>query len=138
MNMRLIRAFLIAPLAPCLIAATILVISNRDILAFPVAILLYAAFAYPFAFLLGVPGYFIMAKTGLLSMWPSIAAGSVLGAVSGILLPLFIGVETERAFSAEWWPLVVIFTAFGTITAWAFWWLALRPRPNILAARPSP
>ena len=128
MNTRLIRAFAIAPLAPCLVAATFLVISNRDILVFPAATLVYALFAYSFALALGVPGYLVMSKAGWLSMPKTMVSGTVLGATSGVLLQIFIGVKVQAAFSVEYLTMITIFAVFGAITAWAFWLLALRPK----------
>ena len=147
MNRRLIVAFLVSPLVPCILAATFAAIRNGDLLAIPIATLLYAIFAYPFALALGVPTYLVMSRLGAMSLLQVIVSGALLGAVSGVLMPGLLGMQLEwaRAFESGLFNTVLLFTMFGSITAFVFWWLALRQRSNMAverdapqAARPSP
>lgn len=130
MDRRPVLGFLIAPLAPCVLAATVLAISHGDFLVLPIAILLYAFFAYSFGLMLGVPAYFLISRLGYLSMLQVTFAGSLLGFISGAILPFVIGTGWPSADSSGMSMLLLIFTGFGTVTAWVFWWLSIRPYSN--------
>jgi len=147
MNRRLIVAFLVSPLAPCALTAIFTAVRNGDPLAIPIATLLYAIFAYPFALVLGVPAYLVMSRFGALSLLRVAVSGALLGAVSGVLMPGLLGLQLEwmRAVESGLFTTVLLFAIYGAITACVFWWMALRPRSNMAverdapkAARPSP
>ena len=130
MNRRLILGFSLAPLAPCLLAATVAAAKHGQIVAIPIGTLLYAIFAYPLAFALGIPAYLLMARLGWVSMPQVASAGFFLGCISGILILLTLG-------GAEWQRIlvlnkaiampIVMYGVYGLLTACVFWWLALRP-----------
>ncbi len=101
MNRRLILGFSVAPLAPCLLAATIESVYQGKIVLIPIATVLYAIFAYPFVFVLGIPAYILMSRFGLVSMPYVTSAGLFLGCVSGILMPLTLGAEWQRVFDGH-------------------------------------
>ena len=140
MNRRLIVAFLVSPLATCALAATFAAVRNGDLLAIPIATLLYAIFAYPFTLVLGVPAYLVMSRLGALSLLRVVVSGVLLGAVSGVLMLGFLDLQLEwaRAIESGLFTTVLLFAMYGAITACVFWWLALRQRPNMAIERDEP
>lgn len=127
MNFRIIRGLLAAPLAPCVLAATVASVTVGDLWVIPFLTLLYAVFAYPFALVLGVPAYLLMSRFGLLSMPYLTSAGFFLGCLSVVIF-LMLGADLERVLDSKIFIAFFLFGVFGSITAWVFWWLALRPR----------
>lgn len=132
MSRRPILGFLIAPLTPCVLAATIASLRLVDLLAIPFGTLLYAVFAYPFALVLGIPAYLLMSRVGSLSVLRVTLTGAILGLISGAVLLLLLRAEWVHALDGGMFVTVSIFAVFGAITAWVFWWLALRPRASTL------
>jgi hypothetical protein len=111
---RVAAAFLVAPLAPALVAGIGSPVS-------PILALVFAPFCYLFA-LLGVPAYFALRRMGWLSLWQVIIAAAVLGFLAGLLLELGGGGVISRALG---------FGAYGAITGLAFWIIAFaRAKPN--------
>ncbi len=130
MSNRPILGFIIAPLAPCLVASIAVCFSRGDLAAIPIAMFLYALFAYPFSLVFGVPIYLLFSRLGYISMWQVVVAGTILGFISGATLPFIMGVEWKGAMDSDLISTALLFAIFGAITAWAFWWVALRPRTN--------
>lgn len=127
MNFRTIRGFLVAPLAPCVLVATVASVSVGDMGVIPFLTLLYAVFAYPFALVLGVPAYLLMSRFGLLSMPYLTSAGFFLGCLSVVIF-LMLGADLERVLDSKIFIAFFLFGMFGSITAWVFWWLTLQPQ----------
>lgn len=126
MNRRVVIGFLVAPLVPCVLAATVASLRHGVVLAIPFATLLYAAFAYPVAFLLGIPAYVLMSRLGSLTVLRVTLAGSVLGSISGAVLLVVLGADGMPAFTSGMYITAMIFAVWGAIAAWVFWWVALR------------
>ncbi|MGO9443516.1 MAG: hypothetical protein ACLPXB_01925 [Thiobacillaceae bacterium] len=126
MNCRIIAAFLLAPLAPCLAQA--LLMKN----AF--AIIIYSVFAYPLGLGLGIPAYLVFRRLGWLSFPKVMFAGLFLGGVGAILIDyVFAGPGASYSIRLLA-PTIVIFAADGAIAASVFWLVGLRGTP--LTERP--
>lgn len=125
MNKRIACAFLLAPLLPCLVHA----VAMRN----PLAFIFYAVFSYPLVAVLGIPSFLLFKRWGWLSWLQVVAAGLLLGLVSGVLLAAVMGWQPE-GFAA--WSVAMglaIFAAHGAITAGAFWFIGLRGRNSFPA-----
>lgn len=132
---RTIAGFVIAPLVPgVLIAGLMLALSEReDALSMLKASVI---FAYPIAFLLGVPSHAVLLRYGWTS-WPAyVAAGALLGALVYVAAPALIeaamllqGVDAggHVMFSAMLFPVAA---ACGAIAAASFWPIARPDRRN--------
>ena len=123
---RPVLGFLIAPLAPCLLVAIAVCLGQGDLLGIPFAMLLYAFFAYLYALVFGVPAYLLMSRFGYVSLPHVITTGAVLGFASGATIPVVMGVAWARAVDSGLLKVALLFTIFGTLTAYTFWWLVLR------------
>ena len=126
---RVILAFAVAPIVPCLGVATFAAM-DKGVEAFPVVFLFYVAFTYPFALVAGVPAYWGLARAGYTSCWRTALAGVLLGALCGLIFPFMLGVSFERLEAAPFAQMVLVGAAFGIVIAWAFWLIAM-PRRKV-------
>jgi hypothetical protein len=107
---RVLAAFLLAPAAPPL--ALSIWERNLDNLTL-------AAFFYPFAWMLGIPGYDHFAKRGWLQIWQVTLAGGVMGAAVALV---FIR-SGDLAFISK-------YAGFGALTGLVFWLIAFARLPS--------
>jgi len=114
---RLTLAFLLAPLTTPLIMS----VAFRSIFA----LLITTAFAYPIAFVAGIPTYLLLKKLGRLEFWSFGLAGGVTGFLVGVLLTFTIADAHTTLTQGS------VIAIFGVITALVFWCIAfLRLRSN--------
>jgi len=113
LSRRPVLGFLVAPLAPCILVAAFVSLDGKNFLANTLS---YTVFAYPPAFVFGIPAYWLMSRRTTLSMVNVTAAGCILGLNSGAIIFALPG--------------GLYGCVFGTITGWVFWWFALRGRSN--------
>jgi hypothetical protein len=124
MNWRLIKAFALAPGAPCVLAGLVAAILNDGLASFPVVFLLYAVVAYPLALITGVPAYLVLSRIGPLRRVPTILVGTALGAACGLVITLAGRQLAPAVFAKQ----VGLCALYGAVTAFVFWHLALRPQ----------
>lgn len=131
MDRRIIRAFPLAPLVPCLVQS----VAMRN----PVGLIIYAIFSYPLVAVLGVPSFLLFRRLGWLSLPQVVLAGLFLGVVSAMLLSFAMGWELEGYAAQSIVMSLAIFAAHGAIAASAFWFIGLRGRgSNIAVKRDAP
>lgn len=131
MDRRIIRAFLLTPLVPCLVQA----VAMKN----PVGLIVYAIFSYPLVAVLGVPSFLLFRRLGWLSLPHVVFAGLFLGVVSAILLSSTLGWELEGYAAQSIAMSLALFAAHGAIAAGAFWYIGLRGRgSNIAVKRDAP
>lgn len=120
--------FLVAPLVPCIAAAYMVSVMNGDLWAFPVGVLIYSVFAYPFAVILGMPAYLFMSRLGYLSIAQTAAVGAALGLISSFIIIFIFGSGNSRLIDASIIYFLFGYATFGAITAYVFWLISLRPK----------
>jgi hypothetical protein len=112
MNRRIIAAFLLAPLAPC-VAQAMFMRSAFDVM-------IYATFAYPLALSLGIPAYLLFPWLGWLSFPTVMFAGLFLGAVAAFLLDYALAGPGASYSISSLAPTIALFAVDGAIAASAF------------------
>ena len=141
--------FIIAPLAPSVLFAigAILLGASSDVpLELPISgyflglfiWFLYAVVvAYPVTLLIGIPGYLIYKKLGLISFTSYAVGGVILGTLAPLLLIPVFGVP--ETLNLNWW---LFFTSgiFGFVTCTTFWLLVKNPNKssNLTGAKNAP
>ena len=111
-----VRGFVFAPIAAAIIEG----VAKFDIGAYAFALTV----AYPLTAVLGVPGYLLLRRAGMVRLWQLVVLGCVLGALSGSLITLG---------SQGGWPRVALCGLEGATAAGAMWLIALCP--STLSAR---
>ena len=131
MDRKIIKAFLLAPLAPCLVQA----VAMKN----PVGLIVYAFFSYPLVAVFGVPSFLLFRRLGWLSLPHIVLAGSVLGVVSALLLSSVFGWGLESYAAQSVALSLAIFAVHGAIAAGVFWFIGLRGNgSNIAVKRDAP
>jgi hypothetical protein len=82
--------------------------------------------AYPFAWVLGIPGYLLFRRFGWLKFWQVMSAGGFLGGISCTIFfysfgpPAYLKAGDMLTFG--------IFIVHGVAVASMFWFIAIKPR----------
>ncbi len=124
MRPSIIKGVALAPLAPCVLLATVQALRDGSLLAIPIGTLFYATFAYPLMLILGLPAHALLRRYGLTSARQTLATGGALGAGSALALPLLDGFG--KTTPLDWLPTLAVFAGSGIVTAALFWYLAIR------------
>lgn len=129
---RLLIAFLLAPIGPGLLFMTLALFSNpgEGIWALGFFAMLY----YPAMLVLGVPTHFLLVRRNWIHGWSYALAGLVIGAIVDLVFfERFFFSDAGRASGQNQllMPsdtiLLIISALLGALTAWTFWLIA---RPN--------
>lgn len=121
---RVAAAFLLAPLAPCLLIAAM-----EGLIG-----LVLSPFAYMFA-LVGVPVYFLFRRLGWLKIWHIVPASAVLGGAAALAFG-FGGFSFDKNVQNVYDAL--IFAGYGALTGLVFWLIAFGGRRTNKSFKPTP
>jgi hypothetical protein len=132
--MRIVVAFLLAPLAPAVLAALLALVPAIANEVRPGSVLFAGAvYGYPIAAVFGIPSFLYFRSKGWLGFWQVSVAGAVCGALvpTGFLicaLPFIFSNGASGAPLSEGLKflagLLVFGTVLGSVSAAAFWVLA--------------
>ena len=123
-KIRLATAFLVAPLAPCLlIGATEGVIG-----------LVLSPFSYMFSFA-GVPVYFLFRRLGWLKIWHIVPASALLGGAAALAFG-FGGFSLDKDVQNIYGALT--FAGYGALTGFVFWIIAFGGQRTNNSFNPTP
>jgi hypothetical protein len=82
-------------------------------------------FAYPFAWMLGIPAYLLFRKMGWLKFWQVLLAGAVLGGIACALFSWGGSPANLERSDLIWMGLFII---HGAVVAAMFWLIAIKKR----------
>lgn len=116
---RVIAAFLIAPLAPCLA----LTLAADGLLWF----IVFAPFCYVLS-AAGIPAYFLFKRMGWLKLWQVVPAGSVLG----------VAIAFTKALGPPSANNALQLAGYGALTALVFWLVAFAGSRSKNSFKPNP
>ena len=113
---RQVAAFLLAPLAPCIVGAVV----SGDVFW----LLVMVPFAYLFA-IAGLPFYLLYRRFGWLRVWHIVPTAGLLGGA------IAFAVGFSHIGSTATWANALLFAGYGAIAGLAFWLIAFAgPRSN--------
>lgn len=115
----IVKAFLIAPLAPCMI------------LPFPPIIFFGLPISYGSMLFIGLPLFLLFQYFYKINFLTIIFGGVFSGGLSYILLEEFLQLYNNDFMSSDWIGLTFMFSFFGLISSIAFWFIGFRKRKNV-------
>ena len=132
--MRVVAAFLLAPILPAVVAELVGWASG-DICDAGMHLFAAILFGYPVVAVLGIPGYLYFRRRGWLKLWQIVSGGAAAGVLVPVVLaiPDLVRVALTQGETSELWsvfgnrPYEFIFIPLGAVTALSFWCVALAP-----------
>lgn len=132
--LRLVSAFAIAPVAPLLILAPLLLVFHKSFTSMGPFVFMCVFYGYPAALLLGAPLFLLHRKKQWLSWWQVTIAASLIGALMPVALVFPFAVLGSESFSFAFVGSVLslagVGAAVGALSGLSFWFVGLRPFPK--------
>lgn len=123
--MRIVLAFLIAPLVPAAVAMLLALAPSITGLLNPNPFLFMSLFyCYPIIVIIGIPTYWVFRRKGWLNLWPIVSAGIVAGAVTPLgIMYLLMGSKGFESLTNS--PELLLYgISIGGFVAFSFWVIA--------------
>jgi hypothetical protein len=141
---RTVKAFLIVPLVPSALfaaVASILGLASGGLAllpavaySFPIWFMFALPVAYGASVFLGIPAFLGFRRLGWLSRSGLLAGASGIGFLMGCVIAYVFASGEPLGFVLTALP----FTAFGAVSGYVFWWLAIRaPNPPLNPDAPT-
>lgn len=128
--MKILLGFLLAPLAPLLVIAPLVVLVFRSLDAVGPFAFACVVYGDPATFISGTSLYLLFRDKGWLGWKHVTVGGLILGASIPAVIGLLIGVASGSPGVGVAFLAVAPFGAvLGSLTAFAFWFIAFRGRP---------
>ena len=132
--MRVVAAFLLAPILPAVVAELV-GLASGDICDAGMSLFAAIVFGYPIVTVVGIPGYLYFRRRGWLKLWQIVLGG----AAAGVLVPVALAIpdlvhvaltkgetfELRSVFGNGWSALIGI--SVGAVTALSLWCVAFVP-----------
>ena len=132
--MKILLAFLIAPLAPIAIIGPVLVLQHGELGAAGPIVFLCVVYGYPAELILGTPVYLLARRKGWLCWWQAGAAGAVVGAFLPLVILTSMELGLDRPLDLKTAVAVLGLATFsatvGAVSGLAFWFVGLRSSNN--------